>query len=90
VLPGVRCFWVGGHSPCSQCVSVETGQGKTLIAGDILFCWANFEENIPVGYFTNLTEWFRAMDRIRGEGYDLILPAHDPELWTRYPNGEIA
>ncbi|MBI4027408.1 MAG: N-acyl homoserine lactonase family protein [Verrucomicrobia bacterium] len=90
VLPGIRCFWVGGHSPCSQCVAVRTGKGKTLIAGDILFYWANLEENIPVGYFTSLVEWYRALDRIRGENYDLILPAHDPELGTRYPNGEIA
>jgi glyoxylase-like metal-dependent hydrolase (beta-lactamase superfamily II) len=90
VLPGIRCFWVGGHSPCSQCVAVDTKRGKVLLAGDLLFYWKNFDENIPVGYFTNLVEYYQAIDRIRGEDYDLIIPAHDPELLTRFQAGAIA
>jgi glyoxylase-like metal-dependent hydrolase (beta-lactamase superfamily II) len=89
ILPGLEVFWVGGHTPCSQAVKIDTPRGRVILAGDTLFLFGNLEENIPVAYCTNLAECYHAMDRYREEG-DLILPNHDPLLMERYPDGVIA
>jgi glyoxylase-like metal-dependent hydrolase (beta-lactamase superfamily II) len=88
ILPGLEVFWVGGHTPCSQAVKIDTAKGRVIVAGDTLFLFGNLEENIPVAYCTSLAECYHAMDRFREEG-DLILPNHDPLLMARYPDGVI-
>jgi glyoxylase-like metal-dependent hydrolase (beta-lactamase superfamily II) len=89
ILPGLQVFWVGGHTPCSQAIRVNTTRGKVILTGDTAFLYGNIEEDIPVGYCTNLAECFQAMDRFRREG-DLILPSHDPLVLERFPGGVIA
>ena len=89
ILPGVRIFWVGGHTPCSQAVRINTTRGKVIITGDTVFLYGNIEQDIPVGYCSNLAECFQGMDRFRREG-DLILPSHDPLVLDRFPGGVIA
>jgi N-acyl homoserine lactone hydrolase len=89
VLPGLNTFWIGGHTPCSQAVSIETKVGKVVITGDTVFMYGNIEEDIPVAYCTNLAECFHAMDRIRREA-DIVLPSHDPLVLERFPGGLVA
>jgi glyoxylase-like metal-dependent hydrolase (beta-lactamase superfamily II) len=89
VLPGISTFWVGGHSACSQVVIVETAEGKVILTGDIVFFYANLEENIPVASNVNLAECYEGMDRIRSLP-GLVVPSHDPEILERYPGGVIA
>jgi len=88
VLPGIRVFWIGGHTPADQAVSIQTSKGKAIITSDTVFLYRNIEENIPIGFFYNLEECYDAMERIRTEA-DIILPAHDPEVLTRHPSGRI-
>jgi glyoxylase-like metal-dependent hydrolase (beta-lactamase superfamily II) len=89
ILPGLEVFGVGGHTPCSQAVKIDSAKGRVILAGDTLFLFGNLEENIPVAYCTSLAECYHAMDRFREEG-DLILPNHDPLLMARYPDGVVA
>ncbi|HWP41733.1 MAG TPA: MBL fold metallo-hydrolase [Blastocatellia bacterium] len=37
VLPGIDIFYTGGHTPCSQAVTVETGAGRAVLTGDVVF-----------------------------------------------------
>jgi N-acyl homoserine lactone hydrolase len=88
IIPGIKVFWVGGHTMCSQAVSVETKKGKVIICGDIVFLYENIEKNIPVGLMYNIIECFRGMERIKNEA-DIILPGHDPKILDKYANGTI-
>ncbi len=89
VVPGIRTFWVGGHTECSQAVAVETAKGVAIFGGDTVFMYENIESDIPVAYTGNLAECYLAMDRIRREA-DIVLPNHDPLVLERHPGGEVA
>jgi N-acyl homoserine lactone hydrolase len=88
ILPGIKLFWVGGHTMCSQAVKIETENGKVVLTGDIVFLYENIEKNIPVGLMYNLIECLDGMKRIRDEA-DIILPGHDPQILVKYPEGDI-
>ena len=88
IMPGIKVFWVGGHTMGSQAISVETEKGKAVLTGDVVFRYENIEKNIPVGLCYNLIECLDAMERIRKEA-DIILPGHDPEIVEKFPDGEI-
>lgn len=88
ILPGIRVFWVGGHTMCSQAIAVETRKGTVILAGDTVFLYRNIDENIPVGICYSVTDCYDAMARMKSEG-DIILPNHDPEVLKRYPDGRI-
>ena len=88
VLPDIRVFWIGGHTPADQAVSIQTSKGKAIITSDTVFLYRNIEEKIPIGFFYNLEECYDAMERIREEA-DIVLPTHDPKVLERHPGGRI-
>jgi N-acyl homoserine lactone hydrolase len=88
VLPGIKVFWVGGHTICSHSLSVETKKGKAVITGDVVFLYENIEKNIPIGLMYDLIECYDAMEKIKNES-DIILPGHDPKIFEKYPDGNI-
>jgi glyoxylase-like metal-dependent hydrolase (beta-lactamase superfamily II) len=83
ILPGISVLFVGGHTPGSQAVKIKTNEGNAIICGDVVFTYRNIENDVPVGFNSNLEECFLAMERLRKEA-DIILPNHDPEVLTRY------
>lgn len=89
VLPGIYTYWVGGHTPCSHIVVIDSLKGKVILTGDLAFYYANVEENIPVGAFFDLAECFEGMDLVRRLN-GLVVPSHDPEILVRHPGGHIA
>jgi glyoxylase-like metal-dependent hydrolase (beta-lactamase superfamily II) len=88
VLPGIKMFWVGCHHRGSMAVSIQTAKGKVVIS-DSIFMYENFEPGIPIGVVENIFECQDALERIRKEA-DIVIPAHDPEVLARYPDGIIA
>jgi hypothetical protein len=68
-------------------VSIATRGGKAIFS-DSFFKFRNIEENIPVGYIESLDEATINYARIRREA-DFLLPAFDPELLSRYANGQL-
>jgi len=87
VLPGIKLFWLGVHSPCSQAISVVTKLGNVVLCGDNVYLYKNFEENIPIGW-VDPQESLAVFEKIRNVA-DVILPGHDPEVVTRFPGGVI-
>jgi len=87
IIPGIRTFWLGCHSECSQGIAVETAKGTAVLAGDVAFLYRNLEEDIPIRC-ADLDAARRALARIRSEG-DIILPGHDPLVLQRFPSGVI-
>ncbi len=87
VRPGVFAIPVGGHTPGSQIVAVETSKGRAVLSGDAAPLSRNIQELIPSGIFVNLPEFYLGLETIRttASSPDLIFPSHDPLLSTRYP-----
>ena len=83
ILPGISVFLTGGHTPGSQAVKIKTNSGNAILTGDVVFTYRNIEEDIPVGFNSNLEECFLVMRRIRNQA-DIILPNHDPAVLTKY------
>ena len=78
-LPGIRTFWIGGHTPCCQAVAVATAGGTAIITSDTVSTWEHLEKNIAPGSLWSLPECFAAYDRIRKEA-DIVVPTHEPNL----------
>ena len=88
ILPGVKMFWVGCHHRGSMAVSVATAKGRVVIS-DSIFIYENLDAGTPIGVLENIFECQDALVRIRKEA-DVVIPKHDPEVLTRYPDGIIA
>ena len=80
--------WTGGHSPGHMVVKVPTSEGDAIVVGDAIYLYEHLEENIPLGYRTNVQEvldgyrWLRRQNAI-------LLPAHDYEIFKRHPKLKI-
>jgi glyoxylase-like metal-dependent hydrolase (beta-lactamase superfamily II) len=88
VLPGINCFWVGGHTPCCMAVQVNTAKGRVVFTSDVAFFERNVTEEHPIGMFYNLWECHEAYKKIKSKA-DIIVTSHDPEVLTRFPDGRI-
>jgi glyoxylase-like metal-dependent hydrolase (beta-lactamase superfamily II) len=87
ILPGIRTFWLGCHSPCSHAIAVQTARGTAVFTGDVVYKYRNIEENIPIGW-ADADDCLKAMRKIRSAA-DIVIPGHDPELLNRFPDGVI-
>ncbi|MBN1264983.1 MAG: N-acyl homoserine lactonase family protein [Anaerolineales bacterium] len=88
VLPGIMVHYVGGHAPGCMVVQVETNTGTVCLCGDNCFIYKNIEEQLPIGLYVDLYEVMAFIKRLPTMG-DILLPGHDPEMYTRYPDGVI-
>jgi glyoxylase-like metal-dependent hydrolase (beta-lactamase superfamily II) len=88
ILPGIGAFYVGGHTPCSQAITVQTKQGIAVFPGDTVFYYENLDKNHPVGLAVSIVECYQAMERIREIG-GILVPPHDPRLLQKHPDGVI-
>jgi glyoxylase-like metal-dependent hydrolase (beta-lactamase superfamily II) len=86
--PGVRLIRIGGHTPGTMIVVIETDEGRVALAGDIMYNYKNLELNWPTGSFWNLQELMSGFDRLHMEA-DIIIPGHDWEFREHYPSGTI-
>ncbi len=87
IVPGVRVFPLGCHSPGSQGVLVRTYMGPAVLTGDVVYKYENIEKDRPINS-PDEKSCRAAMAKIRSEG-DIILPAHDPLTLNRWPGGII-
>jgi N-acyl homoserine lactone hydrolase len=88
VLPGIGAVYLGGHTMCSQAITVHTRQGLAVFPGDTVFYYENLAKNHPVGSAVSIVECYQAMERIREIG-GILVPPHDPLLLERYPDGIV-
>lgn len=86
--PGVRLLRIGGHTPGTMAVVVDTEIGRVCLAGDIMYNYRNIELNWPTGAFWDLKDLMSGYDRIHLEA-DIIVPGHDWEFRRRFPSGTI-
>ncbi len=89
VIPGIGVRWVGGHSPCSQFVYVNTERGVATFTGDTIQLYGNLEHNDGIGIWVDEEQCRRALEIAR-ESSDLLIPGHDPRVLEKYPDGIVA
>lgn len=77
--PGVRAIRVGGHTPGSQMVSVDTAAGRALLTGDAVPLHRNYIERIPSGILVDAVEAVGALDRARALSPVRLYTGHDIE-----------
>lgn len=88
IVPGISVIWTGGHTLCSQAVSISTAKGIVILTGDVAYLYENIEQNHPIGLAFNLYEAIEAVQKLKRIG-DILLPGHDKEIMNRYPKGLI-
>ena len=88
VEPGLEVAWMGGHTPCSQAVYVNTEASEFALAGDAVFRPNQIASKIPIGIYSDLVEARGAIDKLAERGAK-VLPSHDPLVYSQYPEGVI-
>jgi N-acyl homoserine lactone hydrolase len=92
VSPGITLQLVADtHTPGSQWIEVSTPVGPYIVAGDAIVSFANLERMWPPGYHQgntwNLLAAYQRAKDVAGERWpERILPGHDMELFSRFPN----
>jgi glyoxylase-like metal-dependent hydrolase (beta-lactamase superfamily II) len=86
-LPGIRCVTMPGHTPGHQAVYVATGSGTSIVCGDAAMNVAtNIDRMVAPGFLDNMADTMKGLRKLKREGRH-ILPAHDPEVFAKYPQG---
>jgi glyoxylase-like metal-dependent hydrolase (beta-lactamase superfamily II) len=76
LFEGINLIKVGGHTPGSQVVEVDTAEGKVVIAGDLIMSFENLQREWPIGLFWSLEECMRGIRYLREQDVP-VLPGHD-------------
>ncbi|MBP8294479.1 MAG: N-acyl homoserine lactonase family protein [Burkholderiales bacterium] len=82
-LPGLRLIRVGGHTPGSQMVLVDTAAGLAVLTGDAIPMNRNYTGAIPTGILVNLLEVANAQRTVRSLRPHCIYTGHDPVACLR-------
>ena len=77
--PGLRTLHVGGHTPGSQMLVVDTAEGRCVLTGDAVPLHRNYVENIPSGIIVDMIEAVAAIERVRALDPVAIYTGHDLE-----------
>ncbi|MDQ7905554.1 N-acyl homoserine lactonase family protein [Phytohabitans sp. ZYX-F-186] len=87
IVPGVRVHRVGGHTPGTQIVSVESAKGTVVLASDSAHLGYHVTHDCPAKLLTDLPEMYAAFDTIRAlaGSPELVVPGHDPAIFDRFP-----
>jgi len=88
VEPGLELALVGGHTPGSMVVLIETVNGKVGLVGDFYYNYINMEYDWPPGAYWDLGQWLRNSRRIK-QMADIVIPNHDYRYMELYPEGVI-
>ena len=87
IAPDVRCVPMPGHTPGHQAVYVALPSGTAIIAGDAAMTVRhNVRDGIAPGFLDNMADTMAGLRRLARDGKH-ILPTHDEEVFTRYPDG---
>jgi glyoxylase-like metal-dependent hydrolase (beta-lactamase superfamily II) len=75
---GLDVIRVGGHTPGSQMLIVDTAAGKVVLSGDAIPTNRNFTDDIPSGIVVDLREAVAALARVRELAPAALYTGHDP------------
>lgn len=79
LYPGLSMIKIGGHTPGSQIVKVNTHNGLAVIAGDVIPLNRNFADFVPNGIFVNILDSIAGLKIVRDLNPSIIYTGHDME-----------
>lgn len=90
ILPGITVYTGGRHTYASQYIGVRTAKGTVVLASDNAYTYENLAKHAPIAQTFAPADTIAnvaAQDRMRHIASDprLIVPGHDPEIFTRFP-----
>lgn len=93
IIPGIRVYTGGKHTWESQYIGAKTATGTVIIASDNMYLYENLEKRAPITQTSDARSNLKAQDRMRtlASRESLIIPGHDPLVFTRFPSqGRVA
>jgi glyoxylase-like metal-dependent hydrolase (beta-lactamase superfamily II) len=88
LAPGIRLHRVGGHTPGQVMVSVDTADGRVLLASDAVHYLEELDDDLPFAFVADLPAMYRGFDRIhalvRDGDVEHVVPGHDPGTLARF------
>ena len=85
---GIELVLVGGHTPGSMVIMVETKLGKVGLVGDHFYNYVNMDYDWAPGAYWDLEAWFLASKKIK-QMADIVIPNHDYYFKELWPEGVI-
>jgi hypothetical protein len=88
IMPGISVYTGGKHTYQSQLATVNTASGTVAIASDNMYLYENLAKKRPIAQTLDSLSNLRTQARMTTLVSDprLIIPGHDPEVFTRFPS----
>lgn len=88
IIPGITVHTGGKHTFASQFAAVKSGETTIVIASDNLYLYENLSRRVPIAQTLDAASNVNTQGRMLGLASDarLIVPGHDPEVFTRFPS----
>jgi glyoxylase-like metal-dependent hydrolase (beta-lactamase superfamily II) len=88
IIPGIRVYTGGKHTFASQFVGVNTAAGTVVIASDNAYLYENLAKKVAIAQTLDAASNLKAQARMATLAADprLIVPGHDPEVFSRFPS----
>jgi len=94
IIPGITVHIGGKHTFASQFAAVRTGGNTIVLASDNLYLYENLARRVPIAQTLDAASNVNAQAQMLKLATDpkLIVPGHDPEVFTRFasPGNGIA
>jgi glyoxylase-like metal-dependent hydrolase (beta-lactamase superfamily II) len=88
ILPGVHAWFAGGHHRSSMAYLFATARG-TVAWCDAAFKFANLDQRVAIGIAESVLEALHTYARLLREA-EIVVPPYDPDIFLRFPGGNIA
>lgn len=88
IIPGIKVFIGSKHTFESQYVLVNGTSGKTIIASDNCWFYANLQYLLPIPHYTfDPNAYVAQLKRMKTlvANTELIIPGHDAKVFTNFP-----
>ncbi len=87
ILPGLTAYTGGKHTYATQYVTVRTASGTVVLASDNIYLYENLEKRLPLAQTGDPAADLRLQERVLklASSPRLIVPGHDPAVFTRFP-----
>jgi glyoxylase-like metal-dependent hydrolase (beta-lactamase superfamily II) len=87
IVPGITVYTGGKHTFASEFAAVHSDAGTIVLASDNLYLYENMATHRPIAQTLDSLSNLRAQERMKTLASDprLIIPGHDPEVFTRFP-----
>ena len=88
IMPGISVYTGGKHTYQSQFATVHTAAGTVVLASDNVYLYENLATHRPIAQTLDSLSNLRTQARMMSLASDprLIVPGHDPEVFTRFPS----